>query len=596
MSPTHALGIAFILACVSGCDRQDASDGKPGDFQPGQHIRLVDVAEETGLNFVHENGMNGAMYFVEPVGSGAALADFDRDGDLDVLLIQGSELPTGEKKASAGTTDTPPNPLRASVWRNDLISGARPSGTLKFEEVTDSSGLQADGYGMGVATGDIDNDGRIDIYVTNFGKNQLWRNISDHRGIRFTDVTEQSGTGDSRWSTSASFSDLDGDGWLDLYVANYVDFRLENHKTCRAPGGRPNYCGPHSYPGESDRLYRNLGGIRFADISTQAGIGDHPSSGLGTVAADFDSDGNPDIYVANDLRPNFLWRNLGTQPLRFEDIAMLSGSAVAMDGRAQASMGLVAGDIDNDGDEDLFMTHLRADSNTLYINDGTAGFMDESFSSGLGSPSLAYTGFGTVLVDFDNDGNQDILVANGAVTIIESQARAGSPYPLAEPNQAFYNAGNGAFTEITDSIGGHLTELEVSRGLAVGDLDNDGLEDVLLSNNNGPARVLMNRTATNNHWVGVQLLVGAGNRDALGAQVVLIRENGMEISRRVATDGSYLSASDPRIVFGLGADDATVTLRVRWPDGSDELWEKLSIDRYHTLIAGDGAAINESSL
>ncbi|MFN2333695.1 MAG: CRTAC1 family protein [Wenzhouxiangellaceae bacterium] len=589
------LAVLLLAGCVENNNAPD--DERDPDVSPvssgaqmpraNERARLVDVAAQVGLSVTHDNGMGGDLYFIEPVGSGAALVDFDNDGDLDVLLVQGQKLPPASAQPT-GLTVPDAGPLRSRIFRNELIGPDGTPGELRFVDVTESSGFSATGYGMGVATGDLDNDGRIDVYLTNFGANQLWRNVSDAAGIRFEDITERSGTGDARWSTSASVADLDGDGLLDLYVANYVNFRFENHKTCRTPGGRPNYCGPQSYQGEPDSLFLNKGDFRFADISGPSGILGSPSSGLGVVAADFDRDGHLDIYVANDLQPNFLWRNLGHDPLRFEDIALLSGSAVAMDGRAQASMGLVAGDIDNDGDDDLFMTHLRTDSNTLYLNDGSAGFLDASFTSGLGAPSLAVTGFGTVLIDLDNDGWLDIVIANGAVAIIEEQARQGSAYPLAEPNLAFYNTGGGDYVDITEAAGGELTRLEVSRGLAVGDVDNDGRSDILLSNNNGPARLLMNRTRTDHHWLGLRLLTAGGTRDALGAVVRVFLPDGRKLTRRAATDGSYLSASDPRVLFGLGGDGEPVSVEVRWPGGELERWHALSPDQYHVLEAGTG--------
>ncbi|MEX0914395.1 MAG: CRTAC1 family protein [Wenzhouxiangellaceae bacterium] len=593
-----AASLAMTMLLTGCSDRPNGNDDAPGGSagtepqSPGRHVLFVDVADETGLSFVHDNGMSGDMYFIEPVGSGGALADFDNDGDLDVLLVQGQALPTASTPLPA---DAERRDLFARVFRNELIGADGARGELRFTDVTASSGLRAAGYGMGVATGDVDNDDRIDVYLTNFGANQLWRNVSDAEGIRFENVTEGSGTADPRWSTSASFADYDGDGMLDLYVANYVKFRFENHKTCRTPGGRPNYCGPQSFQGEPDSFLHNTGGFRFQDISGPAGMLGSPSSGLGVVAADFDRDGHLDIYVANDLQPNFLWRSLGTDPPRFEDTALLSGSAVAMDGRAQASMGLVAGDIDNDGDDDLFMTHLRADSNTLYLNDGAAGFMDASFSSGLGAPSLAVTGFGTVLIDLDNDGWLDIVAANGAVSIIEEQARQGSAYPLAEPNLVFYNRGGGDFVDITEFAGGKLTALEVSRGLAVGDIDNDGRADILLTNNHGPARLLMNRTITEHHWLGLRLLTADGQRDALGARVTVFLPDGRQLTRRAATDGSYLSASDPRVLVGLGGNREPVSVEVRWPGGESERWQGLAPDNYHILRAGSGTATGSAA-
>jgi len=582
-----AVSLAMLLSV--GCSDRGAPPAATDPPAPFERVRLVDIADKAGLNFIHDNGMSGEMYFIEPVGSGGALADFDNDGDLDVLFVQGQKLPPVASR-SPTSADAAGDTLRSRVFRNELIGADGAPGALRLTDVTDSSGLRATGYGMGVATGDVDNDGRTDVYLTNFGANQLWRNVSGPAGIRFEDVSQQSGTADPHWSTSASFADIDGDGLLDLYVANYVNFRFGNHKTCRTPGGRPNYCGPQSYQGEPDTLLRNTGRLQFEDISGPAGILGSPSSGLGVVAADFDRDGHLDIYVANDLQPNFLWRKFGNGSLRFEDMALLSGSAVAMDGRAQASMGLVAGDIDNDGDADLFMTHLRADNNTLYLNDGAAGFMDASFSSGLGAPSLAVTGFGTVLIDLDNDGWLDIVVANGAVAIIEEQARQGSAYPLAEPNLVFYNRGGGDYVDITESAGGELTALEVSRGLAVGDVDNDGRSDLLLTNNHGPARLLMNRTQSDHHWLGLRLLTAGGVRDALGAQVTVSLSDGRQLSRRAATDGSYLSAGDPRILVGLGRDDGPVSVEVRWPGGDRERWQGLAADRYHVLEAGSGTA------
>jgi len=602
----RALAACLVLVLLAGCgddrkNRHDDRNPEPASPVSGaeppradQRAHLVDVADQVGLHFTHDNGMGGDLYFVEPVGSGAALVDFDNDGDLDVLLVQGQRLPAADPNSTM-PAELSGSALRSRVFRNDLVDADGTRGELGFTDITESSGLVATGYGMGVAAGDVDNDGRIDIYLTNFGPNQFWRNVSDAAGIRFEDVTQRSGAGDERWSTSASVADLDGDGLLDLYVANYVNFRFENHKICRTPGGRPNYCGPQSYQGEPDAVFVNRGGFRFEEISGRAGILGAPSSGLGVVTADLDRDGDLDVYVANDLEPNFLWRNLGADTLKFEDVALLSGSAVAMDGRAQASMGLVAGDIDNDGDDDLFMTHLRTDSNTLYLNDGSAGFLDASFTSGLGAPSLSVTGFGTVLIDLDNDGWLDVVTANGAVAIIEEQARQGSDYPLAEPNLVFYNTGGGDYVDITESAGGELTRLEVSRGLAVGDVDNDGRSDIVLSNNNGPARLLMNRTRSDHHWLGLRLLTAGGTRDALGAQATVFLPDDRRLSRRAATDGSYLSASDPRVLFGLGDDGEPVSVEVRWPGGESERWQGLSPDRYHVLEAGTGTPLENAT-
>lgn len=577
---TRVLASAMLLLLMSGCD-QPAPDRSTGDDNRDSkvpNLHLEDVTDTTGLDFTHFNGMTGERFFVETVGSGVALFDMDNDGDLDLYFVQGNLLQDREQTKTMDEAIFPHDPARLQdeLWRNELAE----TGELKFTNVTSISGLKATGYGMGVATGDVDNDGRVDLYVTNFGSNQLWRNCTKGTQVCFEDVTATSGVGDARWSTSASFADVNADGWLDLYVANYVDFVIANHVPCKTTAGLSNYCGPQSYEGEADAVFLNQGGT-FAEVTLHAGVTDSASSGLGVVAADFNRDGKLDWYVANDLRRNHLWQN-GSEDgdLQFTNTALLSGSAVAMDGRAQASMGLAAADFDNDGDDDLFMTHLSKDTNTFYVNDGSGRFSDGSTSTGLAFPSTFATGFGTASLDLDNDGWLDLIAVNGEVRFIEEQLRAGDPYPLGQRNQVFYNLGAGKFEEASQVAGTPFAVEEVSRGIAAGDLDNDGRSDVVITNNSGPARILRNATESTNHWLGIRVV--SGNVDAIGAEVTVRLGDGKRLLRRIATDGSYLSAGDPRIVIGLGNQN-TADVEVRLVDGRQRAWTGISANTYHTL-------------
>jgi len=580
--------LALALAATAGACRPAAEDPKPPDapLELPAGALFVDGSAASGLDFVHFNGMSGELYFCEMAGAGAALFDYDNDGDLDAYLVQGHMLGPGKSLADALFQPRMPLPLVDQLYRNDLE--VRPDGSraLRFTNVTAQSGLRAGGYGMGVATGDYDNDGWIDLYVTNFGSNQMWRNNGDGS---FSDVTAQTGTDDPRWSSSAAFFDYDRDGYLDLYVANYVNFRLSNHKTCRTQSGRPDYCGPQSYEGVTDRLLHNRGDGSFEDVSGAAGMLSEPSSGLGVVTGDFDADGWIDLYVANDERRNFLWMNQGDGTFRNE--AMLAGCAVNAAGQAQSSMGVDSGDLDNDGDEDLYMTHIDNDSNTLYLNNGQGLFEDRTASAGLDLPTLPYTGFGTSFVDFDNDGWIDILAVNGAVRILEEQAAAGSLHPLAQPDQLFRNLGRGRLVDVSGRAGAVFQLQEVSRGAALGDVDNDGDIDALVSNNAGPARLLINQVGQRRAWLGLRLVSAELKRDLLGAEARLYRSAGPVLQRRARSDGSYLSAKDPRVLFGLGAAAGAQRVVVRWPDGSSEEFGAIGIGRYTTLTQGAGRKV-----
>jgi hypothetical protein len=551
---------------------------------------FVDVTEEAGLDFVHFNGMSGELYFVEMMGPGGALFDYDGDGDLDVFIVQGTPLD--------GKT-TAPQPAGDRLYRNDLVR--RPDGTKapRFVDVTAKSGIRENGYGMGAATGDFDNDGWTDLYVLNFGANQLLRNRGDGS---FSDVTAASGAGDERWSIGASAVDYDRDGWLDIYVVNYVDFDVANNVVCYATSTRRDYCGPDAFPPVADLLLRNLGGsgvptgeIRFEDVSLSSGIARQVGPGLGVVAADFNDDGWIDFYAANDGKPNFLWISVrqADGSVGFRDESLLAGVAVNREGRPEASMGVAAGDFDNDGDEDLFMTHLMGETNTLYANAGGGLFEDATAALGLGPASLGSTSFGTGWLDVDNDGWLDLLVVNGAVKILESRVHEGDDYPLDQPNQLFRNLGGArsGFEDATAAAGPAFAIAAVSRGAAFGDVDNDGDADALVFDNAAGQHLLLNRAGQDRPWTGWRLL-GRSGRDALGARLSVqrpshgVRNPSGGALRRAATDGSFSSANDPRVLFGLGGGDAS-EVRIVWPGGGEQRLKLPAKGRYTTLRSKD---------
>ncbi|MCY3814037.1 MAG: CRTAC1 family protein [Gammaproteobacteria bacterium] len=516
--------------------------------------RFSSVAESAGLDFKHVNGMAGERWIVETVGAGVGVLDFDGDGRLDIWLVQGGPL---LERADGLPSDR-------------LFRNASTGGTLHFEDVTDLSGVSSTEYGMGVAAGDMDNDGDADVFVANFGPNRLFENLGDGR---FRDITEHAGLAAREWSVSASWADIDGDGLLDLYVVNYLDYAITNNKVCRDIASRAAYCAPSSYAPVPDRLYRNLGRGRFDDISDGAGISGVAGPGLGVVSHDFDADGAVDFYVANDGAANSLWLNQGDG--RFEDGAGLAFVAVNGNGAAEAGMGVDAEDFDADCDVDLFVTHLATETNTLYVNQGD-WFSDSTNQAGLAASSGPFTGFGTGWFDADNDGDLDLFSANGAVSAIAALREAGDAYPLRQRNQLWLNNGRGRYTEILDEPA--FGALEVSRGVAFADLDNDGDVDLVTANNSGAARVYRNMASAS--WIGVDLR-GRGGGTAVGAEVWL--ESSPCPRRRVATDGSFASANDPRIIFGR-ADDATPqTVLVRWPDGTEARFGPLVPGRYHRL-------------
>jgi hypothetical protein len=574
--------IPGVLVALAGCGGGGAPTNGGSSDERAEAI-FSEIALESGLDFVHFNGMSGEFYMVEVFGAGCALFDYDNDGDLDAYLLQGHML--GEDKDPSEATFTPPPlPPADRLYRNDLVVNPDGTRTLRFTDVTVESGIRGVEYGMGVAAGDYDNDGWTDLYVTNWGANRMWRNGGDGT---FIDVTADTGTADTGWGASAAFVDYDGDGWLDLYAANYLDFEYPLHTVCKRATGGPDWCGPVALEGLSDRLFRNRGDGTFEDVSASSGIGSVAGNGLGVVTADFDGDGRIDIYVANDGMENLFWRNLGDGT--FRDDALVAGCALNRKGRPEAGMGVDAGDFDGDGDDDLFLTHLDGETNTLYVNEHGATFDDRTMQTKLGAPGLKDTGFGTSWLDYDNDGRLDVLVVNGAVRVIESLAGAGGPLPLHQANRLLRNGGDGQFTDVSERAGQALRLSEVSRGAAVGDVDNDGDADVLIVNNSGPVRLLSNEIGAARSWLGLRLVGTEGGRDMLGARVEVVRGDGSSLWRRARTDGSYCSARDPRVLVGLGQSEDVALVRVHWPDGTAEEWTDLDTGRYTTLRQGSGS-------
>jgi hypothetical protein len=577
--------VPWLLALFAGCGAgggqpaQQAGTAHPTSTPEGASEWFVDRAEATGLSFVHVNGMTGRFYQPEISGSGVALFDYDNDGDLDVFLVQGGTLEVGRGQPRAAGADA-----GGRLYRNDLE--IRPDGTriLRFTDVTKTSGIVARGYGQGVATGDIDNDGWVDLYLTGFGRNQMFRNNGDGT---FSDVSVRTGTDSPKtWGVSAAFVDVDRDGWLDLFVGNYLTYTLETHTRCFMESGQEDYCAPGRYTPQRSRFYRNRGHGQFVDATAAAGMGREFGPALGVSTADFNGDGWIDIFVANDQKENQLWMNRGNGT--FENRAL--GAGVALDGAgvAKADMGVDAGDFDNDGDEDLITTVLTREGSTLYVNDGTGRFEDASLASGIGIASRPYTGWGVAWMDFDNDGWLDLLTVNGLVKQDLDARSAANPFPYQQRNQLLRNMGTGRFEDVTEHAGEVFTLKAVGRGAAFGDIDNDGDTDVVIVNSGGPARLLVNGIGSRNHWLGLRLVGTEAGRDMVGARVAVTRADGRTVWRRARADGSYASANDPRVLVGLGTSADAPRVRVIWPSGRTEEWANVPVDRYTTLAEGSG--------
>ncbi|HZT70696.1 MAG TPA: CRTAC1 family protein [Terriglobia bacterium] len=537
-----------------------------------------DIAAEVGLNFHHFSGSAGDLLMPEILGAGLALFDYDNDGDLDIYLLQGTMLEPEKRPL----IPPPPGWKPGNRLFKNMLS---ETGKLHFIDVTEKAGVGHVGYAMGVAVGDYDNDGFQDLYVTNFGRNVLYHNNGDGT---FTDVTEEAGVGDPRWSTSAAWVDYNGDGLLDLFVCDYVDFTVRGNKRCYAPTGQPDYCSPLAYHAIPSRLYRNLGNGRFVDVTGTSGVGSSYGPGLGVICMDFNGDGLIDIYVANDADANRLWINQGNGT--FKEAALDLGLAYSADGAPKAGMGITADDIDNDGHLEVLVTNLNREGVTLFRSDASGMYDDVTAQFRLAQPTFGYTGYGVGFFDYDNDGLMDLFIANGAMTIID--AVQNNPNPYAQKNQLFHNEGPGnGFREVTDAAGPALQLIEVSRGAAFGDIDNDGAVDIVITNEDGPARLFHNEAAGRRHWLLVKLEAPKVNRFGMGARVGVYRSGTPTLWRHAHTDGSMLSASDIRVHFGLGDNPRIDAVVVHWLDGKKEKWLNVPADRIVTLRQGTGAPL-----
>ena len=547
--------VAAFLA-VSGCahtSRTTTSGTAAPNVAPekaGPTFR--NITEESGLaSFHHSDGGSGRKFFVEQMGSGCAIFDFDGDGKQDIYITSGAALP-GFKGTAPG------NRLFHNLGNN------------RFEDVTEHAGVKCGKYSTGVAAADYDNDGDLDLYVCCFGANVLYRNNGDGT---FTDVTATAKVGDPRLSSSAAWGDYNGDGKLDLFVANYVKYQLAQDRWCGKIAGQKSFCGPGLYDPELCTLYRNNGDGTFTDVSQASGIASATGNGFGVVWLDYDGDGRQDLFVANDQSPNHLWHNNGDGT--FQEVASPQGVAYSEEGVARAGMGVDVGDYDNDGQPDLLVTNFSEEANALFRNEG-GSFRDVAMTSGMGSATLIYLGFGTAFLDYDRDGWLDLFFANGHV--LDDIAMYSDTVKWAQPMQLFRNQANGTFTDESKTSGvGEGTY--VARGAAFGDLDNDGRPDLLVNVLQGKPILLHNEAAPNAHWLGLDLKASWGNPQAIGATVT-VTTGALKQKRYVRTAGSFESSNDVRPLFGLGSATTVDELRIDWPSSQSTVLQHPQIDGY----------------
>jgi enediyne biosynthesis protein E4 len=560
--PLFTLLLLVGLAFGQNFERPEQAKTSPGKF--------VNLTSALGVNFHYASSHTFRKYLPETMGAGVALVDYDNDGRLDIFFVNGAPI------SDAETIGAVPQKTGPKYWNR--LYHQKTDGA--FEDVTERAGLQGAGYGMGVTAGDYDNDGYEDLYVTAYGGNKLYHNNGNGT---FTDVTEKAGVGGSGWSTSAAWVDLDNDGLLDLVVLRYLDWDFHDVWCGERREGYRSYCHPDIFQPVPPLVYHNEGNGQFTEISHKIGIS-KPGKGLGIALADYDRDGHIDLYVANDSMMEFLYHNKGDGT--FDEVALASGAAVDVNGRTYAGMGVDFADYNNDGWPDLVITNLAGQTYALYQNFGDGTFNYTSDSSGFGHITQPHSGWGVAFLDYDNDGWKDVLIAQGhdldTIELTFPNMRYREPMLLAR------NTGK-TFVDVSAESGAVFAQSWVARGLATGDIDNDGRLDAVVTTNDGPAYVLHNETQTQNYWLTLKLVGHKSNRDGIGAEVKLITAAGQQFAT-VSTAGSYLSSKDKRVHFGLGVEASAQSIEIRWPSGAIQMLKDVRADQILQIDEPSGPA------